>query len=241
MGTSQSINSSVKGNPNWGKLGNSLSRVSSVVNISNKQSSNILRHFVNAIGGSQTAGTGRSSSFGNAGVRTANRLLSFINGVQALGLSSSLSEIGIYDLKDLSVSDLINNLILHCTDGSANLDEAAAKSANDKLLQQLFDDVDDINDAEQQINSIDNEKKNELLVIFFSHYIVEFSSELFGERILNKENGNRERTFFQILNYIKNLLKEEVKNRDLSTIRWENDDGTKLIKEIQTEILKVWE
>lgn len=238
MGTSQSVNPSVKSNPNWGDLSRAILSASHSEHISNSQLQGVMRHFVNAVGGSG-AGHGRSSTFGRAGTSRAQRFMSFVSDVKTAGLNEALNRIGVTDVEHLSVNDFINYLLVYCSDGNSNLDETAANSATDELLKHILDNVDNIDNVEQIFQQAEVETQHEWLCFFFASYIMEFSSELFSTRIFEND-GDRVRTFQQIRKYIQDSLGEININRGLQNVDWHGDQGSNVINNLQTEILEIW-
>ena len=238
MGTSQSINPSVKNNPNWSDLSRAISTASISDNISDNQLHGIMRHFVRAVGGSG-AGHGRSSTFGRAGASRARRFMSFVLDTQRLGFNEAILQLGIVDVANLSINDFINYLLAHCSVGNSNLDETAANAAMDELLRHILNDVESLGDIESIFQQASVETQHEWLCFFFASYIMEFSDELFSTRIFEKE-GDRVRTFQEIRNYILRSLEEINVCEGMQNINWQGEEGSVIIKKLQTEILKIW-
>lgn len=238
MGTSQSINPSVKNNPNWGDLSTAITSASKSDVISVSQKHNIMHHFVKAIGGS-SAGRGRSSTFGRAGINRAQRFMSFVSDVQRGGFNEALRSIGIVDAAQLSVNDFINYLLAHCSEGNSNLDETAANSAIDELLKYLLNSTDSLEGIESVFQQADINTQHEWLCYFFASYIMEFSNELFSTRIFEND-GDPVRTFQEVRSYIQSSLAELNVGRGLQNVDWHGNQGTTIIKNLQTEILQIW-
>jgi hypothetical protein len=238
MGTSQSVNPSVKNNPNWGDLSRAISSASHSANISDNQLQGIMRHFVNAVGGSG-AGHGRSSTFGRAGVSRAQRFMSFVSDVQRGGFINALRQIGVTDVANLSVNDFINYLLVYCAEGNSNLDETAANGAMDELLRFILNNVDSVESIENIFQQSSIETQHEWLCFFFASYIMEFSEELFSTRIFENE-GDRVRIFKEIRSYIQRSLEDVNVNRGLQNVAWHGEQGTAIIENLQTEILQIW-
>lgn len=238
MGTSQSVNPSVKNNPNWGDLSRAISAASHNANISDSQLQGIMKHFVNAVGGS-SAGHGRSNTFGRAGISRAQRFMSFVSSVQTSGFNEALRGIGVTDAENLSVNDFINYLLAYCSEGNSNLDETAANSAMDELLKHLLDNADSIESIDSAFQQADLDTQHEWLCFFFASYIMEFSNELFSTRIFEND-GDRVRTFQEIRNYIQRSLEKFNVGRGLQRVNWDSEQGAIIIRELQTEILEIW-
>ncbi|MEA5126910.1 MAG: hypothetical protein VB074_01880 [Proteiniphilum sp.] len=238
MGTSQSVNPSVKNNPNWGDLSRAISVASRSADISDNQLQGIMRHFVNAVGGSG-AGHGRSNTFGRAGISRAQRFISFVSDVQRGGFDEASRSIGIIDVANLSVNDYINHLLTYCADGNSNLDETAANGAMDELLKHILNNVDSLESIENIFQEANIETQHEWLCFFFASYIMEFSDELFSTRIFENE-GDRVRTFQEIRNYVQRSLEGLNPDEGLQNVDWHGEEGVAVIKNLQTEILEIW-
>ncbi|MDD2494905.1 MAG: hypothetical protein PHE29_06900 [Tissierellia bacterium] len=238
MGTSQSVNPSVKDNPNWGDLSRSLSYACKSERISEAQLSGIMKNFTKAVGGSR-AGRGRSSTFGRAGISRAKKFMNFLSSVQSNGFSDTLNNIGIWDLSELSVNDFINHILTYCNQGSSSLDETAANSAINDLLGHILNNVNEIGEVEEIFNNADLETQHEWLCYFFASYIMEFSDELFGTRILEK-SGDRVKIFDEIREYVLRSLEDLNGSERLQNIDWLGEQGDAIIKELQSEILEIW-
>lgn len=239
MGTSQSVNPSVKNNPNWGDLSKAIVSASQSGDITEVQLQTIMKRFVNAVGGGRRAGRGQSKVFGRAGISRAQRLMSFVSKTKTIGFNDALREIGILDLSNLSVNDFINHLLIYCSEGNSNLDETAANSAMDELLKHIFDNVDSLDDIENIFEQADISTQHEWICLFFSSYIMEFSDELFSTRIFEKE-GDRVRVFQDIKNYIQRSLEDLNVDNRLQNVDWNGEEGSIVIKDLQTEILEIW-
>ncbi|KAA6331227.1 hypothetical protein EZS27_020147 [termite gut metagenome] len=238
MGTSQSVNPSVKNNPKWGDLSRAISSASQSITISDNQLHGIMRHFVNAVGGSG-AGHGRSSTFGRAGVKRVQRFMSFVSDVQTNGFSEALRTIGISDISQLTINEFINYLLAHCSEGNFNLDETAANSAIDELLKYLLNNTESIDSIENLFQQANADTQHEWLCYFFASYIMEFSNELFSTRIFEND-GDRIKTFHEIRDYVQRSLATLNRNQNLQHVNWHSEQGTTIIKNLQTEILEIW-
>ncbi len=239
MGTSQSVNPSVKNNPNWSNLSKVISTASQNEIITDVQLKGIMRYFVNAVGGS-SAGQGHSSTFGRAGISRAQRFMSFVSNVETVGFNRALINIGVRDLENLSVNDFINYLLAYCSEGNSNLDETAANSAMDELLKHILNNVDSIEAIENAFQQANIDTQIDWLCFFFASYIMEFSSELFSTRIFEND-GNRVSTFNQVRDYILRSLEEINITIGIQTIDWNREQGSTIIKDFQTEILQIWQ
>lgn len=242
MGTSQAINPSVKGDPNWGNLSRSFSLAAKNVGTPKEhQLANIARNLIGAVSGSRSSGGG-AKTFGSAGGATAQNLMGFISGVRANGLNSTLADLGMPNILSAKPADIINFLIVVCTSNGGSLDETAAKSANDQLLEELLSDCENIEDVESVLQEVDGEKTRDLLINFFTNYIVEFSTQLFHEKIFNKEDGElKQNVFKEVRFYIREKLKEIDFDEDLSSVDWQSQNGKSLIDKIQQQTLEVFE
>lgn len=238
MGTSQSINPSAKSNPNWGLLSRAISSASGSDAISDNQLNGIMKHFVRAVGGSG-AGHGRSNVFGKAGIKRAHSFMAFVSDTKQLGFNQALQQLGITDTSNLSINDFINHLLVHCTKGNSNFDETAANAAMDNLLRHILNEAEVIEDVKDIFQQTNIEVQHEWLCYFFASYIMEFSDELFSTRIFEKEQ-DRVKIFQEINKYILRSLQEIHIKDNMQNINWHSEQGSAIIKNLQTEILEIW-
>lgn len=238
MGTSQSIDPSVKDNPKWGKLSNAITKASGSERISDDQLQGIMRYFVKAIGGSG-AGHGRSSTFGRAGITRAQKFMSFISDIKREGLNEIAQQIGIRDIEAISINDFINHLLVYCSVGNSNLDDTAANAAVDELLKHILNEVESIDDIDRVFQESDNDMQYEWLCYFFASYIMEFSEELFSTRVFEKES-NRVRIFHEIRDYVLRSLEDINAAEGLDNVDWRGEQGRAIIEQLQFEILEIW-
>lgn len=241
MGTSQAVNPGVKGEPNWGKLSRQLSYASKHETISNKNLEKIMSSFVNVAGGSKKIGTGRSKVFGSAGRRTLNNFFGIYSSENVTILKEELATKGINLKENPTVDEIKKSLYQYCSEESSNLDETASNAALQKLLEEIFEEINSTDDFDESLDRFNREQSDDYILFFMTEYIVEFSDELFGERIFNKQGANRKRTFKQIRDYIKKMLETDYHRKDLNRVDWKGEDGERIITEIQTEILEVFE
>ena len=260
MGTSQSISPGVTGEPNWGQTSSAISSFANRFEKENENPSlltnqnsltkrissqkNILRKYFQAAGGRRSMTSGRSSKGGKAAVSTAKSLGSILNIISRGELSNYAESKGIENFAVKSKVEIINFLLEDICGPTTNFDEAAAKSALDKLLNEILEnadinkDIDTILQESISVNGIDS-----ILIDFFGVYIFEhlfqpIQEHLFdskGETICNK-------TMDEINEFIKSELNVLHSTRDISTVNWndENELDT-VVKSIFDNVIAVFD
>ncbi len=245
MGTSKSYKASIKDQPQWGKLSKTVTYSCSTGNIPTSNLSKIIGRYVEVIGGSSKAGNGHSKIGGQASLKTAKKLGSFLNSFISSGgnLSFSLQQTGLSDLTTKSVSDIINHLIEYCSGPAATIDDSAAKEASRILLEELIEDAQTIEEMQTRLKTnIDNSSLEEIIIKYFGNYIHEHLSRMFYEKLI-KDKGKHScnNLFKQIKEFIFIHLTQMNKRNPLSNIDWGGTQAEDLIKRIQQDVLIVFE
>ncbi len=245
MGTSKSYSASIKGQPQWGNLSGAVTSSCGGGIVTTSNLGNILSRYVSVIGGSGSAGRGRSKIAGRAGIRTAKNLGAFLGSFSSSGgnIREALEQIGLPGLGGLPLNEVIDRLIEHCTGPASTLDDVAAKAASQKILEELVSDAETIEEWQQQLTEVlDKETLEEVIERYFGYYIFEHLSVMFYEKlIVDKGKSDCENLFKQIKDYIFEKVKNMNRTNPLNNINWASDQADRLIKNIQEDVLKVFE
>lgn len=245
MGTSKSYKATVQGQPQWGELSSSVTRSCDGGDVSSDSLSRILGNFVNVVGGASISGRGGSKIAGRSGIKTAKKLGGFIGGFVASGgdLSQTLSQTGLTDLTGKSVEEVIDHLIEFCSGPASTIDDRAAKEASRKLLEEIASNAKTIEELQERLqNTVDRETLEDLMVKYFGYYVLEHLSVMFYEHLVIKKGKSEcSNLFRQIEAFIIDRLDEMNKTNPLNNINWGSDDADRLIKNIQQDVLTVFE
>jgi len=244
MGTSKSYSATVKGQPQWGSLSRAVTTSCGGGTIPHSNLANILSHYVNVIGGANNAGRGGSRISGRGGIRNAKRIGAFLGAFAAGGgLREALEEVGIKGLEGKSLEDIINQLIEYCSGPSNTIDDVAAKTASQKLFEELAENAATPEEFEKQIKeAIEKDGIQEILIRYFSLYIFEHLSVMFYEKlVVDKGKTDCDDLFKQIKDYIHEKLKAMNKTNPIENIDWKGEAADRIVKNIQEDVLKVFE
>lgn len=268
MGTTQRIGSGVKNEPNWGNLTISVTSAAKaaeeleqiedneIQNIKvtkriiklEKRKGNHIKASINRLvkigGGSRNISSGGSKTFGRAGLKSSNNLITFFTAVSTSGIKDALNQIGFGSIEGKKTQDVIDFLSIYCSNSSIGMDEAAANSAMYETLKNIASEVDDnIESLEQLMKSyIDEDILSNILCSFFGKYIYEYLWERLEERIRQvrgKEVSNS--TFDSIKKEIQGRVELLNIDHPLQKINWNGTDGKKEIEKIFESILKIEE
>ncbi|MCF8459606.1 MAG: hypothetical protein K9G46_02695 [Flavobacteriales bacterium] len=248
MGTSKSL-SNVKGKsgvmPNWPALSNAVTRSCDGTTLTPERLSNITRHYVEAIGGSSTAGRGSSKVVGRSGINTAKRLGTFFSAFSGGGnnIRQALAETGLTDLTGKTVSDVIDHLIQYCSGETSTIDDRAAKEASRRLLEELVSNASSIEEIEVLLEqSFSFNTSEDLIIKYFGYYIYEHLSILLYEHLVSSKNeGDCQGLFRQIREFIVERLVDMQKRNPLHEIDWSSEEGDRVIKNVYQDVLTVFE
>ena len=194
MGTSKSYSASVKGQPQWGELSSEVTRNCTTAKIPTDNLRNIAGKLVRVVGGSKRAGRGNSRIAGRSGIRNAKNIGRFLGSFSSNG--------GLTDLKSKSAEDIINHLIEYCSGPASTIDDSAAKEATRKLLEELAAGAETAEDLEISLKTtLDSESLEEVIIKYFSYYILEHLSIMFYEKLVESkgktECSNEQDEFFR--------------------------------------------
>ncbi|HSH67968.1 MAG TPA: hypothetical protein VLB84_19680 [Bacteroidia bacterium] len=245
MGTSKSYSASIKGQPQWGNLSGAVTSNCGTGAVSQQNLGNILSRYVGVIGGSSRAGRGSSKISGRAGIRTAKSLGKFFGAFENSNgnVKTALTEIGVTDLDGKSLNEVINKLIEYCSGPSATIDDVAAKTASQKILEELAADATSLDEFQSNLEQVlSRESLEDIMIRYFSYYIFEHLAIMFYEKlVIEKGKTECDDLFRQIKNYIAEKVKNTNRTNPLDRMDWSSDDADRLIKNIQEDVLKIFE
>lgn len=246
MGTSKSF-SDVKHTmvPNWGPLSSSLTSNCDSSILPAPKLQNIMRNFVTALGGASAGGRGGSKAGGRSSIRTAKK----IGGVFSTFISSgnnireTLESTGLTDIDNKTVGDVINHLIEYCSGSATSIDDNAAKEATRLLLEDLIGQADSIDGVQTLLEeSFTTSTLEDVIIKYFGYYINELLSKWFYENLIkNKNESDCNNLFSQIKNFIVERVADMHKKNPLQNIDWSSQRADTLIRNIQQDVLTVFE
>ena len=234
MGTSKSFSEANKSMiPNWGDLSTAMTTSCDSSTLQTQKLQSILKNFVNVLGGATKAGRGGSKIGGFFSAFTGS----------GYNIRETLQSTGLTDIENKSVADIINHLIEYCSGTASTIDENAAKEASRLLFEELISDAESIDEIEVILsNEFTSHTSEEIIIKYFGYYINELLSKWFYEKLIKDKN---ERDCNNLFQQIKNFIIEKVsgihKNRLLQSIDWSSNEADKLIKDVQQDILTVFE
>lgn len=245
MGTSKSYSASIKGQPQWGNLSGSVTSNCGNGNVTPQNLANILSRYVDVIGGSGAAGRGNSKIAGRAGIRTAKNLGHFLGEFVNSGgsIQTAFNAAGITGLDGKPLNEVINQLIEHCTGPASTIDDVSAKAASQKILEELASNAQTIEELQNNLQEVlSRDSLEDILNRYFSYYIFEHLSIMFYEKlVVEKGKTDCDDLFRQIKDYISEKLRNLNKTNPLDRIDWNSPNADRLIKNIQEDVLKIFE
>lgn len=245
MGTSKSFSDARHTMvPNWGDLSSSMTTNCDSSTISPTKLQNILNNYVATLGGAVVGGRGTSKVGGKGGIRTAKKLGAFFGSFSQSGnIRDALTHIGLTDLENKTVGEIIDYLIEYCSGTASTIDESAAKEASRQLLEELIASATDIDQIEELLNSkFETSTSEDVIIRYFGYYIYEHLSRWFYEHLIKKKSENECNNLFR---QIKEFIFERVltlnKTNPLQNIDWSSDQAETVIKNIQQDVLTVFQ
>lgn len=260
MGTSQSISPGVSGDPNWGQTSSAVSNFANSIEneiknpslASNQQYNvkrdaklkNILNRYVKAAGGRQNISSGKSAKGGKAAISTASAFGGFLNVVANGNLSTYVENKGFSDFATRSKEEVLSFLLEDICGATTNFDEGAAKSALDKLLNELLEGADSSTDIDQILQGkVAEDGIENMLIDFFGTYIFEHLSQPIQEKLFESKGGSIcNKTMDEIQKFINSELETIHSTTGITGVNWDNPlECEKVSKEIFNNILIVFE
>ena len=267
MGTTQRMTPGVSGEPNWGDLNKSITNISKTVEkekeldsnnnidpneearqykrISDRQSAHLRSTFRNLVktgGGRSKISSGKSPSIGKAGIKSTGRITSFFTGVGNRGLQQTLVDIGFGSLQGKTFQEVLDFLLIFCSDSNEGMDETAANNASCEIMKELAALAgNDLNKFEQLVKEyVEGSGLADLLCQFWGLYIFEHLSQRFEEKIKQQKGIEVGKETFKV---IKKDILGQVKvlnaQRPVAKIDWKGDAGKKEIEKIFDSVIKI--
>lgn len=269
MGTSQRYNSSVKGQPNWGKASSSISHLGNAIaddkkleeekpnlpqqkyeqkkkNIEDRIYKNYRKsivHTIKAAGGANAVSSGSSKVFGYGGINILQNFVQTISEIQNQGLSSWLLNHNYGSLDGKNADQVKEIITVYVQDELVALDDTAANEALEYLMDMLNEKLgSDIEQYDSGLNQIfvKGEMK-ELIDHFFAIYIYSHLSQSVYEK-LEKNKGTEFAN--NTMNEIKDLILEDIQglaeNNSVTLINWGTEEGEYFCKEEFNRIIHIY-
>lgn len=245
MGTSKSFSETSQSMvPNWKQLSSSMTRNCDASTLPTTKLQNIMKNFVEALGGSAIGGRGRSKVAGRSSIKTAKKIGGFFSAFSGSGnIRDALTATGLTDIENKTVGDIINHLIEYCSGSATTIDDNAAKEATRLLLEEFIGEANSIDEVQELLSeTLESKSLAEIIVKYFSYYINEVLSRWFYENLIKNKNENDCNNLF---NQIKRFIVERVsvvhERTPLNNVDWSTEEADRLIKNIQQDVLNVFE
>lgn len=246
MGTSKSFSDTRHAMmPNWNELSSVITTNCDSTTLPIEKKRKILRNYVSVVGGANKSGRGGSKVAGKSGIRTAKKIGGFLGSFTSSGnnIREALRSTGLTDLQNKSVSDIINYLIEYCSGTASTIDEVAAKEATRKIFEELVSDAENIDEMEAMLSSkFEMDTSEDIIIRYFGFYIYEHLDKWFYEKLIKEKNQSDCNNLFRhIKNFIFESLRDVQRVKTLQSIDWGSDEADRLIKNLQQDILTVFQ
>ncbi len=221
---------------------NTTKRYAKIENRRGEHIKSAYRNLVKTGGGRQSITSGKSSSIGKAGFKSANRIASLLSGVGTNGIEKTLTDLGFGSLSGKSFKDVIDFLLIYCSESNQGMDETAANKASCEIMKELeVQSANDLTKFQEIVKElVDGKGLADTLCKFWGLYIFEHLSQRFEEKIQQQKGEDISRETFKI---IKDDILGRVKvlntKREVSKIDWKSQDGKKEIENIFDSIIKI--
>lgn len=241
MGTSANYNAPT--GPQWKKLKGKVSRLTSHSRLNSTGIKGILRDFVNVNYGSSRSAIGPGGTARReVAQNVAQKIGGFFSSVNDIGFRKVFEDAGLGSFEGKTLSEIAHALLDHLGGPSNTLDEADVRMALCDLMDEILNNADSPEDVEQVMEArAHGEALDNLIRRFFGYYIYEqFCRDFYGRLVANIGNEEAEKSIDEIRDYICEVLKDEIGDRDMNQINWSGDQGKQIIGEILDETLEVF-
>jgi hypothetical protein len=265
MGTTQRIIPGVTGEPNWGEVSRGVTSVAGTISKEEQESEkaqpNLKRQqkletrrrvqvnaaverLLRAAGGRTAVKQGNSRSVGRAGIQVARRLTTIFSAVSTGGLASAISTANspLANLGGLTVEQIVQRVIVLCSDTSTGMDETAAMAACNHVMLQLAEQALTPQELEASIQQVVATDQVEFLLCeYFGFYIFEHLSQRFQEKIAQvRGQPLATATFNEIKLDIIGRIHVMAATRPISRINWQGVQGNKIIEDIFDSVMAIF-
>ncbi|WP_299760947.1 hypothetical protein [uncultured Pontibacter sp.] len=266
MGTTQRIVPGVTGEPNWGNTSRGVTAIAGTVNKEQseqekdepdvKRQQQLTKHLqkqvgqtvgrlIQAAGGGTSISSGRSATMGRSGRIGAKRLSTFFATVASNGLATALSTPNnpLASLAGLTIEQIIQRIILYCSDGSTGMDETAANAACNHLMEQYAIQAQTPADFELVLQAAVGASGVEFILCeYFGYYIFEHLSQRFLEKITqDRGQAVSSATFDEIKLDVLGRVRVLGASLSISNINWQGSQGQQIIDGIFNDVLTIFQ
>ena len=202
---------------------------------------NTYKNLIKTGGGRKNIVNGKSASIGRAGIKSANRITSFFAGVGGSGFEQALSDVGFGTHNGKSFQEVIDFLLIYCSESNEGMDETAANKASCEVMNELaLDSNNNLAEFEKLIKELlDGKGLADTLCRFWGLYIFEHLSQRFEEKINQRGTEVGKETFKIIKDDVLGQVKVLNDKRPVAKIDWKGKDGKKEIERIFDSIIKI--
>jgi len=229
--------------PDWGKLKTKVTRTARSGSASPGNARNTLRDFIRASGGVRNiARGGGAMGAGRSAQNTARRLAGFVSSVGTVGLRQALESFGLSEFVGKPASEIIPALVDKLGGPSSTVNDADARNALSKVMEELLKDLDTPEEVEEALSQVmEGEALEGLLDQFFGHYLFEQFCRVFYERLVSRVGqSNADSYLDSIFDTIKSAFDLMTSDKDLSQIDWAGADGQNIADQILQDTFEIF-
>ena len=183
-------------------------------------------------------------SYGRSGGKVASNFINVISSIRKDSLQSYLGQVAPdTNYIELTVREAIALLAKHVSNpyveqDHCTLDDIAARTAFEKLLETIFLEVETVNEIDQIIHDASEEQLEAWMIEFQVNYIMELNGVLFDSFIFSK-NADPDQIGREIRDYVRTEINEAcLENMKYVTLF--SEEGRQFIETLTQQILKIW-
>lgn len=168
------------------------------------------------------------------------RLGGFLSGASASGLGQALDQLGLGDLKEKPLAEVLDAVLDKLCEDGGLLDDSALTEAMARTLDELSEDAETVEEFDELLNGrVENIEG--YLQIYFANFLAISFEQKEGAVVRDKiPREECDRFFSQASELIRVIVSEELsQERDLAAIDWNSPEAIAISDSINQEVLDI--
>lgn len=226
----------------WGTLKGTVTRLARQSSISSTEAKEVLGQYVSALGGARASARSSGLAGGSGAQDVARRVADFINAVSQQGLAESYQKAGLGELAGKATEEVVHSILDYLGGPGSTFDEVDGRHAEILLMAELLEGADTILDVEARLAALAMPSElATLLTKFFGFYIFEQFNRVYYERLVQRIGAAKaERFLGQIKDFIREELRSQTFDLDITKVDWSGEQGKQIATEIFERTLHVF-
>jgi hypothetical protein len=187
-------------------------------------------------------GAGAAVGSATAGVSTAQRLARMLADIGTTGFDAALRTYGLERLIGRDRFDVLEALIEVIAPPGADLESEAARSAAFDVIGEIFAEGESYEELARA--ELDRDGVLRALELFIAWYVYNRADPVIEQRLSRLDSGEAERRNRELVDYLRQLVRLELGERDPFAVAWDEPEGRALIEGLLHDVyrqLEAWD